>query len=92
MPLGEPSAADAEAISVELFAHNWCDQAEALQWSVLFAERARDERREIQARRANGERDVSWDEVTRLQDWAWVARQCAAHKSESALIYRSRRR
>ena len=80
MPVAGPSAADAEAMLLEVFVHCWCDRGEALAWSLLFAGRAHDERQAIEARRAAGERDVCWDEVIQLQAWSWLAREAAAGK------------
>jgi hypothetical protein len=85
VPVSEPSAADAEAQLVEIFAHCWCDRNEALWQSVLFAARAHDEREAITQRRARGEHDPAWwDEVLRLNAWCWLARESAGRKLPAA--------
>lgn len=92
MSVSGPSAADADAMGVELFIYAWCDRDEAIRWSLLFAERARDEWQAVQARRARGEHNSAlWDEVTRLNGWCWLARECAGCKLPAASgLYGSR--
>jgi hypothetical protein len=79
----------AEAQLAEIFWHCWCDEDEALRWSVLFAERAHDERMAIEEQRRRGTVDPAvWAEVIRLQAWAWIARDCASRKWEPETIPR----
>ena len=76
------TAADAEAMSLELWIHAWVGRDEARWWRQLLAERFADEMAEAVARRARGDRSDVWGEVRRLADWCGVIDDTLAYRGD----------
>jgi hypothetical protein len=74
------TAAEAEAIGLELSVHNWVSPEGVAPFRQFLASRIADEKAEVRRRRIRGERGDLFAEVRRLTWWCSVIDVTAAHK------------
>lgn len=69
MSIDGPSAADAERIGIEFFAHNWLTPEGGQELRAFLMDRYRDEVAVALDKRRQSDRSDVWAEVRRLAEW-----------------------